>query len=399
MSGGLPLLSPMLWSSRWAAADPLGANGILTARRASAIAMILADPPSSGRTRLAGLSPRAAIGLLLAVLLLIGAGLASPPTTNPGGSPDGGDAALYRQIAARVAHGEDYYQAAAAEQRASGYPLKPFTAVRPPALAEAGARLGPTAADWLLWLLAIGAGIATAIRLIPHLRSPWREAAILLGATSGILFVRSGMWVWHEAWAGVLVGLALACRTDRHWRLSVALGLAAALVRELAFPALIVMAGAAWVNGARREAYAWIAAAALVLLLLGAHMLDVEHVARPGDVTSPGWLAFGGWRFDLALARQSSLLIELPSWVTAIVAPLALLGWASLPGGYGLRVVALLGLWMTAFLVIGRPDNNYWGFLMAPFLPLGLALAPAALRDLFIATGRPRPAEAATVRP
>jgi hypothetical protein len=350
--------------------------------------MTPADPPSTSPTRLTRLSPRAAIALLLALLALIGAGLAFPPTTNPGGSPDGGDAALYRQIAARVAHGEDYYQAAAAEQRASGYPLKPFTAVRPPALAEAGARLGPTAADWLLWLLAIGAGIATAIRLIPHLRAPWREAAILLGATSGILFVRSGMWVWHEAWAGVLVTLALACRTDRHWRLSVALGLAAALVRELAFPILLVMAGAARMNGARREARAWIAAAALVLLLLVIHMREVEHIVRPGDVTSPGWVAFGGWRFDLALARQSSLLIQLPSWVAAIVAPLALLGWASLPGGYGLRVASLLGLWMIAFLVVGRPDNNYWGFLMAPFLLLGLALAPGALRDLFIAAGR-----------
>jgi hypothetical protein len=74
--------------------------------------------------------------------------------------------------------------------------------------------------------------------------------------------------------------------------------------------------------------------------------------------------------------------------VAAIVAPLALLGWASLPGGYGLRVASLLGLWMIAFLVVGRPDNNYWGFLMAPFLLLGLALAPGALRDLFIAAGR-----------
>lgn len=358
--------------------------------------MISADPSAAGRTRLAGLSPRSAIGLLLALLLLIGAGLAFPPTGNPGGSPDGGDAALYRQIAARVAHGEDYYHAAATEQRASFYPLKPFTAVRPPALAEAGALLGPRAADLLLWLLAVLAGIATAMRLVPNLRAPWREAAILLGATSGILFVRSGMWVWHEAWAGVLIALALACRSDRHWVASMVLGLAAALVRELAFPFLLVMAGAAWVDGARREARAWIMAAAAVLLLLGVHMVEVGQVAGPGDVTSPGWLALGGWRFDLALARQSSLLVQLPSWVAAVAAPLALLGWASLPGRYGSRVGGLIGLWMTAFLFVGRPDNNYWGFLMAPFLPLGLALAPAALRDLFMAARARRPVTATT---
>ena len=351
-------------------------------------AMISANVPSTHRTRLAGLSPRAAMAILLGLLALIGAGLAFAPTTNPGGSPDGGDAALYRQIAARVAHGESYYHAAAAEQRASFYPLKPFTAVRPPALAEAEALLGPAAADLLLWVLAIGAGIATALRLVPNLRTPWREAAILLGATSGVLFVRNGMWVWHEAWAGVLVALGLACRNDRHWVLSLMLGLGAALVRELAFPFLIVMAGAAWAEGARREAGAWIMAAAIVLLLLGIHMLEVGQVARPGDVTSPGWLALGGWRFDLALARQSSLLIQLPSWVAAIIAPLALLGWGSWSGSYGLRVASLLAFWMAAFLVVGRPDNNYWGFLMAPFLPVGLALAPAALRDLVIAAKR-----------
>jgi hypothetical protein len=33
-------------------------------------------------------------------------------------------------------------------------------------------------------------------------------------------------------------------------------------------------------------------------------------------------------------------------------------------------------------MVVGRPDNEYWGELWAPLLPLGLALAPAALGDL-----------------
>jgi hypothetical protein len=352
--------------------------------------MFYADRPSTDRTRLAGLSPHAAFGLLLGIVLLIGAGLAFPPTVNPGGSPVGGDAALYRQIAARVAHGEGYYSAAATEHRASGYPLRPFTAVRPPTLAEAGALIGPRAADVTLWLLGIMAGVATAMRLAPRLRPPFREAAILLGATSGTLFVRSGMWVWHEAWAGALIALSLAWRTDRRWRASVVLGLAAALIRELAFPFLIVMGFMAWRSGARREAVAWAAAAIGALLFLSLHRIEVGAIARPGDVASAGWLVFGGWRFDLALARQSSLLIQLPAWVAAVATPLALLGWASWSGGYGLRVASLLAVWMAAFLLIGRPDNNYWGFLMAPLLPVGLALAPMALRDLFLAAkGRP----------
>lgn len=339
-------------------------------------------PTANAPTRLARLSPRAAMGVMIALLLLIAAGLFYPPTGEPGGAPEGGDAILYRQIAGRVATGQDYYSAAAAEHRASGYPLKPFTAVRQPLLAEAMAAIGPAGADLVLRLLMVGAAAATAWRLVPQLRAPHREAAILLSATSAGAIVQSGMWVWHEIWAGLFIALALALRTERRWVPSVALGLTAALVRELAFPFLLVMAGAAWLEGNRRETRAWAAAAAVALGALAVHGMAATAIALPGDVTSPGWMAFGGWRFDLALARQSSLLMALPPWVSAIATPLALLGWCGWRGCYGGRVAATIGLWMAAFLALGRPDNAYWGFLFAPLLPVGLALAPAAVRDL-----------------
>ena len=338
--------------------------------------------PSPAPTRLARLSPAAAWAVLAGLLLLIAAGLALPPTANPTGSSAGGDAALYRQITARVARGEGYYEAVAVEHRASQYPLKPYTAVRPPVLTEVMARLGPAGADLLLRLLAIVAAVATVIRLAPSMRAPYREAAILLAATSAGAFVQSGMWVWHEVWAGLLIMLALACRTDRHWAASLGFGLAAALIRELAFPFLIVMAGAAWFGGKRREAFAWATAAAVVLIALAFHWSQVAQVARADDVTSPGWLALGGWRFDLTLARQSSLLIALPGWIAAVSTPFALLGWAARAGSYAARTTTLLALWFAVFLVMGRPDNGYWGFLFAPILPIGLAFAPSALIDL-----------------
>jgi hypothetical protein len=202
------------------------------------------------------------------------------------------------------------------------------------------------------------------------------------------------MWVWHEVWAGLLIALALACRSDKHWIAGVAFGLAAALVRELAFPFLIVMAVAALVTARKREAAAWSSAAAIVLAMLSVHWIWVARLAEPGDVTSPGWLALGGWRFDLALARQSSLLIALPAWAAAVATPLALIGWAEKAGGYAARTTAILGLWLGVFLLLGRPDNAYWGFLFAPILPIGLAFAPAALHDL-VRAARGRPAEAA----
>jgi len=338
--------------------------------------------PSPTPTRLAKLSPGVALAILLGLAVLIGAGLALPPTISPTGSATGGDAALYRQTTQRVAAGMDYYQAAAIEHRASAYPMKPYTAVRPPLLTEVTAKLGPVVADMLLRLLAIAAATATVMRLAPGMRAPFRETAILLAATSAGAFVQSGMWVWHEVWAGLLITLALACRTERHWLASLGLGLAAALIRELAFPFLLIMAAAAWIGGKRREAAAWVGAAGIVLALLALHWSMVARVTLPSDVTSPGWLALGGWRFDLALARQSSLLLALPPWVSAVATPLALLGWATRPGGYAGRAAAMLLTWMSAFLLIGRPDNVYWGFLFAPILPIGLAFAPSMLADL-----------------
>jgi len=348
----------------------------------------------SGSTRLAKLTPGGALATLFALIALIATGLALPPVTGPTGSASGGDAVLYRQITERVAGGTDYYQAVAIEHRASLYPLKPYTAVRPPVLTAIMVTVGPSMADALLRLLAIVAAVATVIRLAPHMRAPYREAAILLSATSAGAFVQSGMWVWHEVWAGLLITLALACRTDRHWRASLAFGFAAASIRELAFPFLVVMGVAAWIGGNRREARGWAAAAILVLAMLALHWTMVAHVALPGDVTSPGWLALGGWRFDLTLARQSSLLMGLPPWAAAILVPLALLGWAARAEGYAARTAALLCLWLTVFLVMGRPDNAYWGFLFAPIVPVGLAFAPAALHDLLRAVRSRRGAPA-----
>jgi hypothetical protein len=349
-------------------------------------------------TRLAHVSPGTALGTLLALILVIGAGLAMLPKGPPGGAASSGDAALYRQIAARVTNGEAYYSAAAAEHRASAYPLKPFTAVRQPLLAEIAATIGPAGTELLLRLLAVAAAAATATRLAPALKTPFREIAILLSAASAGAFVQHGMWVWHEIWAGLLITLALASRTERHWLLSVAFGLSAALLRELAFPFLLVMAGTAWAGGNRREAGAWIVAVAIALTALALHMISVGAITRPTDVTSPGWIVFGGWRFDLTLARSSVLLL-LPPWVAAVMTPLALLGWCACRGAYALRTAAMLGMWMTAFLIVGRPDNSYWGFLFAPLLPVGLALAPAALWDL-VRASRPliAPAGATAIR-
>lgn len=338
--------------------------------------------PSPSPTRFAGWSVWPARLLLAVLAVLIVGGLTHPPVQDPTGQPGGGDASLYRLVAERVGHGQPYHQAAAEEQRGGGYPLRPFSAMRQPLLAVIGATLGPKGADLALCLLGVPASVATVMRLGTGLQRPAREVAILLAATASGLLLQPGMWVWHEAWAGLLIALALAVRTDHRWWPAVLLGLIAALIRELAFPFLAVMAFLAWTDGRRSEAAAWSAAMLCAIGALAWHAAMVASVVRPGDGISPGWLVLGGWRFDLTLARQSALLVFLPPRAAAILLPLAMLGWAGWRSGYALRVTLMLGAWLTAFLFVGRPDNGYWGFLLAPLLPIGLALAPAALRDI-----------------
>ena len=100
------------------------------------------------------------------------------------------------------------------------------------------------------------------------------------------------------------------------------------------------------------------------------------------DPQSPGWSSSGGWPFILGLVQRSSLFGLLPLPLVALGVPLALLGWASLRSETVERGALLLIGYVAAFMAVGRPDNFYWGIMIAPLLPLGLAFAPAAIRDL-----------------
>ncbi len=104
---------------------------------------------------------------------------------------------------------------------------------------------------------------------------------------------------------------------------------------------------------------------------------------RPGDFVSPGWLGLGGWDFAIATAKWNIVLHELPYPLIALALCLGVIGLAGARDGRARRAAAIVAGYLTGFLVVGRPDNYYWGVLYAPLLPVGLLLAPAAIRDLF----------------
>lgn len=354
-----------------------------------------------GRSRFSDL-PAWAARLLLILLVLVSLGGAAiaiqPPASASPAVVDltDTDLALYQAIAARVGAGEGYYSAAVAEQRARDYPLRPVFTVRMPTLAWGVGTLGPNGAALLLRLLMIAAIGALTIRLraLAGSRLAWGAAAFL-GAGSMVLLTVPAMTFWHESWAALLIVLSIAIRSPRRWVPSLLLGLAAALLRELALPFLCVMAVLAWRDGNRVEAGGWAAAILIFFLAMAAHSLALGEHVTGADLASPGWSSAGGWPFVLAMVQRCTLLLFLPLPAIALLVPLALVGWAGLKGAIGERTALLLIGYVAAFMLVGRPDNFYWGILIAPLLPAGLAFAPAALRDLvgridFVNPTRPR---------
>ena len=128
-----------------------------------------------------------------------------------------------------------------------------------------------------------------------------------------------------------------------------------------------------------------------MLAALAFHAQAVNGLVTGHDQASRGWLSLGGWTFVLSTARVN-LIAPFGAWVAAAIVPLALLGAGAWRSGSGIRLICLLAGYTLGFMMIGRPENDYWGFVTAPLLAVGLCLAPMALGDLIRQSiGRVRP--------
>lgn len=339
------------------------------------------------------LVPPAAAGLLAAVAALLVLGLSIALTPHPKAPPGGADGRLYDAVIGDLARGEPYYAAAVREQRRAGFPLRPFLTVRPPALATGLALLpNPATRAGALGLLAAGAWGAwawrlRALRASEPLRYAW--ALALLAGGMG-LALSPGAYLFHESWAGLLIALSLALRRPDAWGLSLALGLAAALLRELTLPYLAAMALLALVERRRLEAWAWSGALAAAAAALFAHAAAVAAATTPADLASPGWVSLGGWSFILELAELNSFLLKAPPWAPALVLPPALLGllfWSEGGAGLGRRLGLVVLGYVAGFCILGRANNNYWGLMLAPLWPLGLVQLDRVMASLLARSG------------
>jgi hypothetical protein len=325
-------------------------------------------------------------GLVLAMMAGLVLYAALLPQVIPASSPIRGynDTTLYEAIADRVAAGQGYYAAASAEHRANGYPTAPPQVFREPALTWLLAvlrvdllRRATLVALALVVVLAMRAalereGVATMPRLIAM-------AALSTGvAIAGV----NRIYFLHEAWAAMFIALSLALYRPGRWVLPVIFGVVACLFREIALPYLLAMAAFALWERRWRELAGWAAGAAVFIGLYAVHLAHAQALFRPGDPISSGWIALGGPRFVLETAHRSIALNLVPPVVVAFAVGLGLVGLVGARNAIAARCALIVGGYMAAFLVVGRPDNGYWGLLYAPLLPLGWVVGPFAVRDL-----------------
>ena len=303
------------------------------------------------------------------------------------------DLALYDRVIGRIARGENYYVAAAQEHRAANYPLRPGVAVRLPTLAYLNLWLGDrgTGADDLIW----GEVIAAIALMLAVIWAWWRRlgdepgglrfrllgtALVFVGASLGL---NRYYFVLHELWAGMLIALSLGLhRPGRKWLgAMIAAGLALA-IREHALPYVLLMAAMALYRRDVRETAAWAGVTALFAAGLAVHLQQVAQVALPSDVMGPDWLVFRGLPGWLSNVVLSSNLRFLAHYLAGPLVILMMAGWAGWKSSLGTTATLLFLGYGLAFMIAGRPDNFYWGAVIAPAMFAGLAFAPRALASL-----------------
>ncbi len=320
-------------------------------------------------------------------LALVASSILTPPApikiirNDP--APRISDYRLYQKIADSVGNGENYYQAAAREQRVSKYPLKPFFTMRMPVLATIAGNLGrngTSIAIWSLIILTLGLWLA----FLREQKISGQSQIILVAAVacSILSFSLSSVSYFHECWAALCIMLSLSLNGMRKIALSIAFGLLATLFRELAAPFLVLMACAACWDRKWKEAAGWGAALLLLGTALAVHAHFVAQVVRPEDLSSQGWNGMGGWGLFISSMTAVTPLALSPDWLARLLIPLCLFGWLSWRTTTGLRVAGLLLGYAVMIMMFARPDTFYWGLLITPLLLAGIVPGIATVRRL-----------------
>jgi hypothetical protein len=314
------------------------------------------------------------------------------------------DVFLYRAEVERIAAGQGYYEAAAAELRARGYPTRSVFNWRTPLPVALVAWLPERGAQMLLGLAGIALlvlGFAAmsddgrprrtdfnpsqsrtdfnpSLSERSHLWQGLLAALLLTGAL--LPLVLGDLFLMPEVWSGTLLCLSLAAYGTERRKLGVAAGAAALLLRELAAPyCLLCAALAAW-ERRWREVAAWGLVFGLYAAFYAVHLAQVLPLIRPDDVAhAQGWVRFGGAAFVISTVQMNVYLLLLPQWLTAIYLAVALVGFSQAHTPWQRRVGLAGAGYVLAFGLVGQDFNQYWGSMIAPIFCFGAAQGAVAL--------------------
>lgn len=344
--------------------------------------LLLAHP-----SRFAGVTRGRARRLLAALtLVLLGAAaLATDPRMNVDA---GADLMLRQAVIDGVRSGGDYYTVAADALRSGGHGLLPFAASLP-TLTVIAAHTPLFALRIMAWALAIAVALAWHKRLSPALAGGTGQVAaslLLIGGMTAL--IGSEATIMPEIWAGLLIALSLALRGGGRVIEAIAIGLAAALLREIAGLYLLLMAALAWRDGERREAAGWLCAVGIFAAVLGFHLHAAHRTGWPIDAAPPWHMPEPG--FALGALASSSALAALPLALGASLAVLAVAGWSAWRDPLAVRTAATLAGFLALIAIFAPAGDGDWALLVAPVSLIGLVFAADAVRDLVTAALRHR---------
>ena len=312
-------------------------------------------------------------------------GFADAPNRGPG------DVELYHAEVNRIRAGESYYDAAASELRARGYPTRSIFNWRMPLPVRLVA-LVPDARLAMALLAALSLVLVWASFALLVNEAGLRTALLPVVLLSGAILpcLLDNLVVMSELWSGVLIALSAALFGIRRPAEGVVAGIAALVFRELAAPYVLVCLALALHERRYRELACWGVGLAAYAVYLAAHVYQVLPRAGGEGLAQVGsWIRFGGAGFLISALQMNAYLLLLPQWVTGIYLACVLLGCATWNTPAGCRVGLTIASYAIAFSIAGNDYNQYWGSLVAPLAALAACRAPAALGGL-IRSAAPR---------
>lgn len=327
------------------------------------------------------------LGVLAATVVLAAwcAHAGAPPSSAAASGQAGSDVAMYAAVRAKLAEGASFYPTLREGLSSGGFALRPVFNWRFPAHLELLASLPwPVGAQRLFRLLAVLAG-ASMLQGSNRVRAGATAFLVLLQFWA---FSGPSAMLLSEPWSAVLLTVSAAGLLWDVPALRVLGGVGALCMRELAAPWCVGLTIWALWTGRRREALAWMGLGGLYLAAWGVHAQHVLDILPPNAVQK-SWLGLGGlpqvlrtlhWYFPVQLGAS------LAPWAIGAVALAIVAPPADAPR---IRVVAVMvAAYLLFFAVLGNPNNDYWGAMIAGLLhPVVIGGLTGAAQVLWRARG------------